>query len=211
MEYVYNNTKLLRLSDMAYPRYYSNLVFDFPNTTFGYPLFTSVLHNFGYEYVYETEKPQGDVVEEIQPVLGEDGKYYKAYTSRDFTEEEIASNLQSAKDQLIFGSYDVYLADLDSGVSWSFEGNDYIFKISLPNKMIWDNCKFIFESSSDPVMIRTEENAILDLTKDNFEIFYKFMSDQYKLIRDRYYTFVRDVQGTALIGDLPDQPVSFKE
>ncbi|AKJ74514.1 hypothetical protein SP19_23 [Salmonella phage 19] len=95
---VYAYTPLIRISDGKYPVYLSDFRIDNPNSSIGTWIYSENLVEFGYFPVIPKEMPEGDVVTEGVPHFNDQTQEWEqTWDVRDFTEEEIAANLTSAK------------------------------------------------------------------------------------------------------------------
>lgn len=93
-EYIDDNSVLMRLSDKKYPLSFYQVRGMVTNVIFAERPDTEIMESLGFVVVHESTRPTGDVVTEVTPELGEDGKWYRAYTVRPYTPEE----LQAATD-----------------------------------------------------------------------------------------------------------------
>lgn len=202
---IYSNTKILRLSDMKYPMYLSNVKMDNPNTQFPASITSENLRMFNYVEVYDTEKPTGDVVEEVFPELREDGNYYKVYTSRDFTEEEISSNLFYKKQEVAMIAKSVYLSNLEVGHLWG----EKVLAISEENICIINNIDN--EDPESNILIKFEDDTVSSFNKEDYLLFKSEFNRKYYSIRDNFYKFLLSVWGVDNIEDIPEIPLSFTE
>lgn len=98
---IYGWDKMLRISDMAYPVYLRDFLKEHTNVSIGDFVWEyEFAEIWGYYLVHETPQPEGDVVIEGPPEYNEEeGLWFKTWTARDFTEEEIAENLVRAKEE----------------------------------------------------------------------------------------------------------------
>lgn len=114
----------IKFSTGAYPIYEHQIKQENPLTSFG-PVITNVAAiPLGYMVVNETVRPDGDVVEEGQPTLGDDGEYYQTWSSRDFTEEELEASLETKKAELLRQVEALTSSALAAGASFDFSETD---------------------------------------------------------------------------------------
>ena len=80
-----------------YPYEVKSLKADNPSTSFPTEVGLDTLADYGVLPVKRTDKPSGDVVTEGQPEQGEDGKWYQTWEVRDFTEAELAQQVDQRR------------------------------------------------------------------------------------------------------------------
>ena len=115
---IYAWNKMLRISDMKYPVYFSDFLKEHTNTSIGDFVWEYEFADiWGYFLVHDTPQPEGDVVIEGFPEYNEEeGLWYQTWTVRDFTEEEIAANLVTAKNQFQSDASFIYSNEIISGI-----------------------------------------------------------------------------------------------
>lgn len=112
-------TPMIRTRDMRYPVYLADFRADTTkgNVSIGSWVYDVSISEFGYFPVLDSEIPVGDVVTEGEPELREDGSWYKTWASRDYTEDEIQSNLYQAKTEAIQKAKQSFEQFVNSGVT----------------------------------------------------------------------------------------------
>lgn len=86
--------------DHRYPVYWQDMRMDNPTWSFSPTPEIELVNMLGYFAVELVEKPAGDVVTEGMPIL-RDGEWIQNWIVRAFTPEELAYNLNEAKQQLL--------------------------------------------------------------------------------------------------------------
>lgn len=104
--------RFIRVSTGEYPYYSQDIRTRHKDISFPVNIPPAVASKIGYELVEPTNQPQGDVVEEIQPVLV-DGQWKQAWSSRDFTPQELMARLNRERDTL-----------LAKGIEYTFPNGD---------------------------------------------------------------------------------------
>ncbi len=127
---VYDYTPLIRLSDLSWPVYFPAIRAENPNTGFPYPCKDYILEGYGYAVINYAAPPEGDVVTEITPTLGEDGKFYRTYSVRDYTPEEKAADLIRRKDDFALRIAGIFANDRRNGIDVEFNQATYASKIT---------------------------------------------------------------------------------
>ena len=127
---VYDYTPLIRMTDLAWPIYFPSIRLENPNTGFPYPCKDFILEGYGYAVIFDAPIPEGDVVTEVTPVQGADGKFYRTYSVRDFTPEEAAADLADRKQRIASSLYSIFIQDSNKGITVSFSGTDYSFSMT---------------------------------------------------------------------------------
>lgn len=117
-----NRTRLIRVSDKKYPVYLYDLRNDYPNSVFSDEMSESVVAQFGYEVVQMVDKPAGDVVTEVDPLLVE-GVWKQQWQARAYTEEEKQSLLVSHRDVLLNQANRQFETELSVGIPYEFTIN----------------------------------------------------------------------------------------
>jgi hypothetical protein len=96
-EYIDNSTVLMRVEDKMYPLNFQQIRRMVENVIFAPKPDTEFMESIGYVVVHESTPPVGQVVTEVTPELGEDGKWYRAYTARDYSPEEAQAAFEAER------------------------------------------------------------------------------------------------------------------
>lgn len=205
---IYAWTPMIRTSDMRYPVYLSDFRKEYPNVSMGDWVWEdSMADNFNYFVVRDSEVPVGDVVTEGQPAVGDDGRWYKTWTSRPFTPEEVAQNLAIAKEDHQGRGVQQYHLDLQTGVTV-------------------DGKKFTVDGQNTTNLIATRAYAQANPTETvilvlgtNFEVSEYPAADAIVKIdsifaaageaEQRMLAYVKLVGEATLITDIPEVPATF--
>ena len=209
---VYEYTPLIRLANMAYPKYFADVRKEFTNTSFPMQMEEAEFTRFGYAAIHDVEIPTGDVVDRGPPVLGADGFYYWTWTSRDFTPAELATNLRNAKDRAAYNAGDVIALDLETGIPYPFDGSTYKARIKASDITMLLSINNIVSSSTNPDAVypfRFMDGYREDFSPSEFkQMVLDITSKQYEIIQ-RYWNFLNLVETITLIADIPDVPETF--
>lgn len=131
--FVSRTASLINFSTMEYPVSVYQLRQRFNRITFPANIPLDYLHALGYAEVLPVEVPVGDVVAEGVPEL-RDGKWYKTYTVRSFTPEELAKRLSNEKIRRTTAVMD--LRDREAALGVPFNLNDVIYHVQIRNQDI---------------------------------------------------------------------------
>jgi len=87
-----------------------------PQVSMPKELTEALIAELGYEVIYTTERPVADVVEELPPAYNETTqRWEQQWSSRAFTEQEIADNLAAKREGMIVTPRQARLALLGAG------------------------------------------------------------------------------------------------
>lgn len=205
---IFTWTPMIRMSDMKYPVYLSDFLREHTNVSIG---------DFVWEYemagiwqyfkVYDSEAPVGDVVTEGSPVFNEeDGLWYKTWSVRDFSPEEVAENLNRAKEDHRVRAYQVFSADLLSGVT--VDGD--VFAVE-PRELINLNCiKDYAEANLDEeIVIRKSDFSSLTLSAPEAIAKINAIMIATGKVHQNLLRYVKTVYDTTVITDIPEVPLTF--
>lgn len=116
---IYADTRMIKLPEMTYPVYLADFYAANPNVMRSEWFNEEAMTSHDFYPVLDTPLPEGDVKIEGDPVYNPETKYwYRTWTTRPFTEEEIAQNLADAKLKAKYAAENVMTTDLfsDNGV-----------------------------------------------------------------------------------------------
>lgn len=114
-----SRTRLIRVSDKKYPVYLYDLRNDNPNSVFSDEMADTVVAAFGYEVVHLVDKPAGDVITEVDPLLV-NGIWKQQWQVRAYTEEEKQAILISHRDVLLNQATRQFETELAVGIPYEF-------------------------------------------------------------------------------------------
>lgn len=210
---IYDFYPLIRLSDLKYPMYMPQVRLANNQTSFPMPIKAFMLEPFGYMPVYAGDYPEGDVVTEGEPHFNEgDGKWYKTWTVREFTEEEKQENLRNAKEDTISRSESVLSTDTYTGISYSYNSENYLVEIN-PNKLTILLCiKSLAKEAADDATFDFSfmDQKLLSLTKEEFLSMWNAVMTAYYEMNKRYWQFREQVKAVTDITAIPEVPETFK-
>lgn len=211
---VYFNTPLIRSSDGKYPVYLSDFLSDNPNVSIGSFIYSENLVEFGYFPVIPVDKPAGDVVVEGPPRFDDQTQeWFQTWTSRDFTQEEIAANLLSAKTQRKFDAQLVLTQDLNTGIPYPFDGESYKVRIKGFDIATLLSIKVVLEDdgdqSSEVYPFRFIDGYKSDFTHTEMLALVKGVTRANYNLMKTYWAYLDQVDQSPTIGDIPALPNSF--
>lgn len=205
---VYYNTPMIRMSDMKYPVYLSDFLKENTNVSIGDFVWEYDLAEiWKYFKVHDTEMPEGDVVTEGEPEYNpEDELWYKTWQSRDFTPEEIADNLATAKEVARIRSYQKYNDELSYGINVSGD----VFNVETQELVNLQAVReFAIDNPETTILLRKFDYSTLDLTATEAvdkigDIFVAVGKVQQNLV-----AHIKTVYESTVIADIPEVPATF--
>lgn len=211
---IYDYFPLIRVSDGKYPMYMPQVRASTTQTSFPMPIKAYMLEPFGYMPVYEGAYPEGDVVTEVAPHFNEEeGKWYKTWEVRDFTEEEIETNLRNKKEDLYNQADYVLTADIYNGISYSFGGKDYIADV-LPEKLtVLLSIKSLAKDSAEDTTFdySFKDRTVVTFTRAEFLDMWQTVMQSFYELNKKCWAFRATVEAVDKIENLPEVPETFKE
>lgn len=208
---VYSYTPLIRLSDLSYPKYFADVKKEFPNTSFPAQMEESEFSIFGYAAIHEVTAPTGDVVERGVPVLEDDGFYYWTWTTRDFTPEEIAANLVSAKNSSIFLAQERVDAQfLQTSTSITYGSTVYGVYLRPEDITTLLALKSLAEQGSidEPFTLRLYDGSLSGTATEVIGLINSILS-VYCAIQQRAWSYMASVDSATSIAGIPPVPEDF--
>lgn len=199
-------TPLIRTRDMKYPLYLSDFAADktLGNISIGSWVYEESIAEYGYFPVLDSEMPTGDVVTEGAPAQGEDGKWYKTWTSRKFTKEEVAENLARKKDEVRQMASYVYSNDLSQGVT--VDGDTFAVDLAEVSNL---QTTLLAGSETDPLLIRKADYTILELPSTEAKALITKILAAREAVHQNFLAYVRSVNMVTVISKVPEVPQTF--
>lgn len=205
---IYGWDKMLRISDMAYPVYLSDFLKEHTNVSIGDFVWEyEFAEIWGYYLVHETPQPEGDVIIEGPPEYNEEeGLWFKTWTARDFTEEEIAGNLVRAKEEFRFQADFQYSNETSAGITL---GEDTFPVDSSELALLTATRELALAKPDSTILIRKVDNTVLELsaadTLDKIgDIFATLAQANQNLLN-----YTRSVFAATSIETIPEIPSTF--
>lgn len=202
--YVTDYTPLIRLSDLAYPVYFPQVRRENNNVSFPIPCRDDILEPYGYVPVLESVPPEGDVVTEITPVQGEDGRFYKAYSVRSYTEDELIE----FKRNKIQNASMYYANDLSVGFKVSYNGKDYRVLFTTAD-MAYYSLVVSLPDRYLTVNVRLLDGALYELPREEALEIYATVLDKFDQFNDTYFSFLSAIHQAASAADMPEDMYTF--
>lgn len=209
---VYDNTPLIRFSDGLYPVYFPFVRKENSNTSFPIPFRDTLLADFGFGPVFPTQKPEGDIIEEGLPEKREDGKYYQVWIPRDFTEQEKAERLATAKEDLLRNASNKAAMDLGIGIDYEYKGQNYLISVGQDQMTLLLAMKSVAKDSAEDAIFTYsfQGEQVVDMTRDEFLLMLKSVFEVIYNTNKNFWKFRESVVGVQSISELPDLPETFK-
>lgn len=211
---VYSYTPMIRSSDNRYPVYLSDFRSDNPNVSIGTWIYSENLVEFGYFPVIPVTPPQGDVVTEGHPVFNEETQQWEqTWNSRDFSEEEIAANLATAKTFRKAEAQAVLSSDIEAGIPYPVDNEEFKVRVRSFDLATLVSVKSVLEAdgedSSDVYPFRFLDGYKSDFTHAEMkDLVAQVSRAQYNLMKS-YWTYLDEVEKASSIQNIPALPNSF--
>lgn len=204
----------------TYPKYFRDVFGpgrEFSGAMVPQQLSVKNLLDFGYTPVYETERPSDaeQVVTEGQPVKHDDGLWYQTWETRPFNDEEIASRLQTAKDQANSDLTQSQLSTFAQGIKHDFTDGETTttLHIAVDNGERGNVVALGFQAKyrmdkgiEDKLSIRTIEGNVFDLTpSDMYDLVYDVTS-KYQNVLDQVWTMRNEITDATDLAGIPTIP-----
>lgn len=165
----------------------------------------------GYAKVYDTTKPEGDVVEEGVPVF-ENGYWMQTWTIRGFTDEEKSVELARRKTMALASIAEKANAALEQGFMFNF-GTDYgHVQLRSTDRAFISNAglkadRLIAKGVEDPVCVfRVLENVTYRITPQKMRDLSEEAYEAHLQVQSVVWNLKDAVEAAANIGDLPVIP-----
>ncbi|ANJ65116.1 hypothetical protein SPECIALG_305 [Erwinia phage vB_EamM_Special G] len=218
MTTVTNSTPLVRIEDMAYPKYMYDARQDNMQTSWGSTIESEKLLNLPrpYAMVNMVDRPDGDVVTEGTPVKGDDGLYYQFWDVRAYNEEELAANLAMGKDMSLQSAKEIISNDLNNGIAFTHDNTDYKVVMTAEERANLMGMRVVGEkrvgaSDETKFRLRTVDGQMVELLPVEVIDVVERLLESYNAYLERYWTFKNAVTSATVIGDLPRIPNTFSE
>lgn len=211
---VYSYTPMIRSSDGKYPVYLADFRADNPNVSIGTWIYSENLVEFGYFPVIPVTPPTGDVVTEGAPHFNDQTQQWEqTWNSRDFTPEEIAANLESAKQSYKAEAQNILSRDLDIGIPYPVDNVEYKVRVKSFDLATLLSIKSVLEADGDQSS-EVYPFRFLDGYKSDFthaemkDLVTQVSRAQYEMMKS-YWTYLDQVEQASTIATIPALPDSF--
>ncbi|AGZ17540.1 hypothetical protein X824_gp066 [Escherichia phage 4MG] len=211
---VYSYTPMIRSSDGRYPVYLADFRADNPNVSIGTWIYSENLVEFGYFPVIPVTPPTGDVVTEGAPHFNDQTQQWEqTWNSRDFTPEEIAANLESAKQSYKAAAQNILSRDLDIGIPYPVDNVEYKVRVKSFDLATLLSIKSVLEADGDQSS-EVYPFRFLDGYKSDFthaemkDLVTQVSRAQYEMMKS-YWSYLDQVEQASTIATIPALPDSF--
>lgn len=204
---IYGWTPMIRMSDMRYPVYLSDYRAEYPNVSIGSFVYAVGMAEVGYHAVYDVPMPEGDVVVEGAPELREDGFWYRTWSARDFTEQEIADNLAREKEQRINEARmlldnERYQGILIDGKHYQTDAQSFTYYNSLS--------AVATEAPEEVFHLVTSNNQVQEFFGEEIVLHIKEIHKANAKIYDEFAKLVKAITQANSSEEIPQVPSSFQ-
>lgn len=211
---VYSYTPMIRSSDGRYPVYLADFRADNPNVSIGTWIYSENLVEFGYFPVIPVTPPTGDVVTEGAPHFNDQTQEWEqTWNSRDFTPEEIAANLRSAKESRKSEAQTVLTQDVELGIPYPVDNVEYKVRVKSFDLATLISIKTVLEADGDQSS-EVYPFRFLDGYKSDFthaemnDLVVQVSRAQYGMMKS-YWSYLDQVERASTIETIPALPNSF--
>lgn len=208
---IYDFTPLINVETLEYPVYYPAVRKLYPNTSFPYPIRDYILAPYGYAPVFLGDIPPGDVPVEGEPELRADGKWYRTWTTRPFTDEEIAQILYTAKEDLKANAKFVFDADIEGSAKYPFNGEDKWVSLKPKDLVSLLTSMHIVEDLAEDELVsyRFADGELVKITPSEFINLAKGICKINHRVNTNYWDYLTLVDEAPTVADLPPSPGTF--
>ncbi len=105
------------------------------SVSFGPTIEEADLADLGFVRVHPTEVPEGDVIEEVAPIQGEDGKWYRTYSVREHTQEEIEEKQELFRSEFAKELEAAVEKQMEVGMPFAHEGQTYHIQLRMKDQI----------------------------------------------------------------------------
>lgn len=211
---VYSYTPMIRSSDGRYPVYLADFRADNPNVSIGTWIYSENLVEFGYFPVIPVTPPTGDVVTEGIPHFNDQTQQWEqTWNSRDFTPEEIAANLESAKQSYKAEAQNILSRDLEAGIPYPVDNVEYKVRVKSFDLATLVSIKTVLEAdggqSTEVYPFRFLDGYKSDFTHTEMkDLVTQVSRAQYEMMKS-YWSYLDQVEQASTIATIPALPDSF--
>jgi hypothetical protein len=180
----------------------------FPNVSFGIPQDEENLVPFNIFPIDPGTPPTGDVVTKITPVLTE-GRWVQQYEVRDFNEQELADNLEAARNSALWQLDSVLGNTYDRGFNSPHgEGTD-VFSMSSDNRQLITGLYLLASVEQDAerkFKLRTVANVTVEYSVDEMKALGKAVMEYVTAVLEKLWAYMDQITSATKIEDLPQVP-----
>lgn len=214
-----NSTVLIHVESGEYPLSVVALKARHTNISFGSHIDTDFIKSLGYEEVVDSVAPVGDVVTEVAPVKGSDGVWRQQWLARDYTAEELGSQLEALRQDALVKINDLLVNTLSKGTPFNFdalggEGNVQHVQMRDADRTNILGLKQEADrlvASTDPVIpLRTFEDNTLMLTPAQVLSISWGVSAGYQEVMMKSWQLKDAVRNAKTLAELPVIPDDFE-
>lgn len=209
---LYENTPLIRTTDMLYPLFLRDFRKQYPNVTMTVNSIDAyVVAEYNYiEVRLATPPTEGDVITEGKPEFRDDELWYQTWDVRPYNDDEIASNLFNAKESGMYSGNELFNLDLVNGVKVTHSDVDYLVAATPGDRADWGIAlaTLMNKDNTEVYVVRTT-TGFLSMTVAEATVFYHAAIDAYYQLATAYYTYVDLIKNATLITDVPELPMTF--
>lgn len=189
-----------------------------PDVTFEESVTVEFLEELGYTELLLGVVPEGDVVTDLEPFIGHDGKYVRQYAVRPFTAQELEAKLGVLKEALNLQLFNTRVKTLEKGAPINFgtfdtpnvqhvqlRDGDRANVLGLYTKA----SASVAMGSTAKMMIRTYENKNIEVTPAQMLEISWLVLQSYEEVMKKSWYYQDLINSAKTIGGLPELPDNF--
>lgn len=180
----------------------------FPNVMFGTQQEEEALAPFGIFPIDPGTRPVADVVTPITPILIE-GKWVQQYESRPFNEDELASNLESARGNALYMLDSVLSNTYNRGFTYTHNGNVEKYSMTSDMRQLLTGMYLLASEETDSTRkfkLRTLDNTTVEYTVDEMKAVGKAVMEYVAAVLEELWAIMDQITSATKIEDIPTVP-----
>jgi hypothetical protein len=198
---------LIDIKSQEYPLTIKDLGKRHTTISFGTSVPVDYLTHLGYAVVESTPRINGIVVEEGVPVLV-DGVYYQAWIVRDYSEQELNTQLEQKKAELLTTVQTKKSQALMVGQPFAYEGKTYHLQlrstdVAMITALMMDAQRRLDAGDESKMLVRSYENECVMLSAANVKELTVEALTTVMEIHAKVWAFQSNVQKVKSISELP--------
>ena len=189
-----------------YPVYIEDARNEFRNVSFSSTQEEEQMVPFGYYPVLDSEVPTGDVVTDGYPKKGEDGKWYRSYDVREFTQEELDEKLRQAKSEAVARVEYEAQGIQSRNVEVNIDKKKYNFSLSIQSRQALSELVLLAQMDAEltSFIARTADNFNVELNRDQlFEVTKTVINETHRLQKE-VYDYIDLIEVVTEIEEMPE-------
>lgn len=201
-----DQTKLIHVETGEYPVTVAQLRRRHKEWFMGPEVPEYVIITCGYAVVAATEAPVGDVVTEGQPSGNVTDGYFQTWDVRAFTAEELAGQLETARDKALRMIFSVSGAAREFGAPYTIGSG--VQHVQLREKDISNLTGLATKAGRDPARtyyFRSRENIVNPMTSAEVTALTDFAFDEFEILLEKTWGLEEQTKTALTIAEVPTE------